>query len=124
MAPDIGDSRTKTTTQLLTAILDPNRAVDNNFFSYTIVTQSGRLLTGILVAETPSAVTLRQQEGKQLNVLREQIETMKSNGISLMPVGLEKNISIDQMADLLSFLKNWRYLDGRIPIRVPWTPSR
>ena len=124
VAPDIGDSRTKTTTQLLTAILDPNRAVDNNFFSYTVVTESGRVLTGILVAETPSTVTLRQQEGKQVSILRGEIEAMKSNGISLMPVGLEKNISVQQMSDLLNFLKNWRYLDGRVPIKVPGTSPR
>jgi hypothetical protein len=32
-----------------------------------------------------------------------------------MPEELEKNITIDDMADLLSFLKNWRYLDGAVP---------
>ena len=37
-----------------------------------------------------------------------------------MPVGLEKNINfdqmaVDQMADLITFLKNWRYVDGNVP---------
>jgi hypothetical protein len=35
-----------------------------------------------------------------------------------MPVGLERNITPQQMADLLSFLKNWRYLDGSVPEEV------
>ena len=39
-------------------------------------------------------------------------------GVSLMPVGLEKNITVQQMADLISYIKNWRYLNGRIPIDV------
>ena len=34
---------------------------------------------------------------------------------SLMPEGLEQNLSLQDMADLLSFIKNWRYLDGQIP---------
>jgi hypothetical protein len=34
-----------------------------------------------------------------------------------MPEGVEKTISIEEMADLLSFLKNWRYLDGGVPPR-------
>jgi hypothetical protein len=36
-----------------------------------------------------------------------------------MPDGLEKNITLQQMADLVSFVKNWRYLDGRIPLEKP-----
>ena len=41
---------------------------------------------------------------------------MRSNGVSLMPVGLEKQITIEQMADLIAFIKNWRYLDGSVPV--------
>jgi hypothetical protein len=33
-----------------------------------------------------------------------------------MPEGLEKTITVEEMADLLSFLKNWRYLDGAVPV--------
>jgi hypothetical protein len=36
-----------------------------------------------------------------------------------MPEGLEKTITVDQMADLLVFLKNWRYLDGTVPLGKP-----
>ena len=32
-----------------------------------------------------------------------------------MPEGLEKSVTIEEMADLLGFLKNWRYLDGAVP---------
>ncbi len=124
VAPDIADSRRRTREQLLLSILDPNRAVDNNYFSYSLVTNAGRVLTGIVASETPTTVTLRQAEGKVVRVLRDDIEVLKSNGISLMPEGLEKNISQAQMADLLNFLKNWRYLDGRVPIKVPGTGGR
>jgi hypothetical protein len=33
-----------------------------------------------------------------------------------MPEGLERNISLQQMADVISFIKNWRYLDGQTPL--------
>jgi hypothetical protein len=61
---------------------------------------------------------LKQPENKTQLILRQDIEELKSNGISLMPEGLEKNISIEQMADLISFVKNWRYLNGQVPIKV------
>jgi putative membrane-bound dehydrogenase-like protein len=118
VGPDIADSRTKTPEQLLTDILNPNQAIDNNYVSYTIATKDGKQETGFIAAETASSITLKQPENKTLQILRQDIEELKSNGVSLMPEGLEKNISIEQMADLISFIKNWRYLDGQVPIKV------
>lgn len=118
VAPDIADSRSKTSLYLLTNILDPNRAVDSNYFSYTIVGNNGKLYTGIISAESATTVTMRQAENKTVNLLRTDIDQISSNGISLMPVGLEKNISEQDMADLISFIKNWRYLDGAVPIHA------
>ena len=59
-APDISDSRERTPIQLLTDILQPNRAIDSNYFSYTAVTNDGLVHTGVLAAETSTSVTLKQ----------------------------------------------------------------
>jgi putative membrane-bound dehydrogenase-like protein len=116
VAPDISDSRTKTPAQLLNDILNPNQAIDSNYVSYTVATRDGKAETGIIATETATSITLRQPEGKTVLILRQEIEEMKSNGVSLMPEGLEKNISVEQMADLILFIKNWRYLDGAVPL--------
>ena len=116
VAPDIADSRSKQPAQLLTHILQPNRVIDSNYVSYSVITNAGQVLTGILTTETSTSITLRQPEGKEVTLLRSDIETLRSNGVSLMPEGLEKNISHQQMADLISFIKNWRYLDGQTPL--------
>lgn len=116
VAPDIADSRTRKPASLLTDILDPNRAIDNNYFSFTVLTTDGQTATGIIETETENSLTLKQTEGKRLTILRSDIEELKSDGVSLMPVGLEKNITKQQMADLISFIKNWRYLGGKVPI--------
>jgi putative heme-binding domain-containing protein len=84
--------------------------------SYTVATKDGKTETGIIATETASSITLRQPEGKTVLILRQEIDELKSNGISLMPEGLEKNITIEQMADLIAFIKNWRYLDGAVPL--------
>ncbi|MEW4488024.1 PVC-type heme-binding CxxCH protein [Thalassoglobus sp. JC818] len=118
VAPDISDSRTKTPDFFLMNILDPNRAIDANYFSYTVVDTSGRIHTGVLASETSAAMTLKQPEGKTVSIPRDEIEQVKNNGVSLMPVGLERTINPQQMADLISFLKNWRYLDGQVPSEV------
>ncbi len=116
VAPDISDSRTKQETQILADILQPNRAIDSNYVSYTVVTNSGTLLNGIVTSETATSLTLRQVEGKNVTLLRSDIEEIRSTGVSLMPDGLEKSIPHQEMADLISFIKNWRYLDGKTPL--------
>jgi putative membrane-bound dehydrogenase-like protein len=116
VAPDISDSRTKQESQILADILQPNRAIDSNYISYSVVTNSGTLLNGIVTSETATSITLRQSEGKNVTLLRSDIEEIRSTGVSLMPDGLEKGIPHQEMADLISFIKNWRYLDGKTPL--------
>jgi putative heme-binding domain-containing protein len=111
-APDISDSRERTPIQLLTDILQPNRAIDSNYFSYTAITADGRVHTGVLAAETSTSITLKQQEGKSETIRRDEIEDLHSDGVSFMPEGLEKDIPPQDMADLISFVKNWRYLEN------------
>ena len=50
-------------------------------------------------------------------VLRQDVDEIQSTGVSLMPEALEKTITVREMADLLHFLKNWRYLDGAVPLK-------
>jgi putative membrane-bound dehydrogenase-like protein len=116
VAPDISDSRTKKLDQLLGDILLPNRAIDNNYIGYNVRLLDGTVATGILKTETSTSITLRQQGGKEAVIPRSEIDELKSSGQSLMPEGLERQIPHQDMADLLSFIKNWRYLDGRTPI--------
>ena len=115
VAPDISDTRTKKPEQLLLDILDPNKAIDANYFAYAVVTKDGKVESGVISAETATSITLKQPEGKVLTLLRTDIDELRNTGLSLMPVGVEKNIDQQAMADLIFWLKNWRYLDGKVP---------
>ena len=116
VGPDIGDTRDKLPAYLLMNILDPNRAVDANYFGYTLITKQGKPYTGLIKSETATSITIRMPEGKEETILRSDVDELKTTGQSLMPVGFEKTITVEQMSDLISFLKNWRYLDGSIPL--------
>jgi len=95
----------KSTDDLLTAVLDPNREVDQRYLNYQLNTADGRTLTGIIAADTPNAVTLRRADGTEDTVRRADIESLRSTGLSLMPEGLEKSITPQNMADLFAFLR-------------------
>jgi putative membrane-bound dehydrogenase-like protein len=124
VAPDISDSRERSAEQLLTDIIQPNQAIDSNYFSYTAVAADGRVYTGILTAETSTSVTLKQAEGKTVVLRRSEIDDLHSDGVSLMPDGLEKLIPPQDMADLISFIKNWRYLDDPAAPPLPGNSQR
>lgn len=115
VGPSIADLRTKTLEQVLTDVIQPNKAIDNNFVTYTVVTTDGLTVVGIVAADTPAGVTLKLADGKTASILKKDIDVMESNGLSLMPEGLEKNIPHQDMADVITFVKNWRYLDGAVP---------
>ncbi|TWU07203.1 Cytochrome c [Symmachiella macrocystis] len=96
--------KNRTAGEILVHVLDPNREVSPNFLDYIVVTDDGRTTTGIIANETATSITLRRAEGQQETILRQNIDEITSSGVSLMPEGLEKKISPQQMADLLEFL--------------------
>jgi putative heme-binding domain-containing protein len=70
------------------------------------VLRNGESLQGIITSESQSAITVRNANGQVTTVTREEIASQKALNMSAMPVGLEKDISYQDMADLLAFLKN------------------
>ncbi len=115
VGPDISDTRTKTPEMLLTDILNPNAAIDGNYIAYTVTIKDGKTYTGVIVAESAAGITLKREQGQTETILRADIDEVKSSGQSLMPEGLEKSVSVQELADLIRFLKDWRYLDGATP---------
>lgn len=104
VGPDLAALAVKTPQYLLQEILDPNRNVDTRYVQYQAVTKAGLTYTGLLAAESAGSVTLRAQEGKEQVIPRAEIDELFSSGKSLMPEGLEKDITPAQMADLLAYV--------------------
>ncbi|WP_197440643.1 PVC-type heme-binding CxxCH protein [Polystyrenella longa] len=105
VGPELASVKNKSEEDLLIAILDPNRETQANFVSYTAVSNDGKLYNGIITAESADSITLRQSEGKEITILRSNIDELVSSGLSLMPLGMEKNITPAQMADVVTFIK-------------------
>ena len=93
---------------MLLAVLDPNREVNPQYLEYLIVSRTGRLITGLISAETATSVTLRRGDEQTDTVLRTEIESLSSSGLSIMPEGLEKEIDRQGMADLIAYLLHAR----------------
>jgi putative heme-binding domain-containing protein len=101
---DLASLTDKSPEALLIAILDPSRAFEAKYASFSIATVDGRVMNGLIATETATAVTLRRQDGKEDVLLRSQIEEMTASSQSLMPDGLEKDLKPQDLADLIAFL--------------------
>ena len=89
---------------MLLHVLDPNREVSPNFFEYVVALKNGRVTTGLIAVETPTSITVRRAGGATETFLRGDIDEFTSTGKSIMPEGLESQITLQEMADLLAFL--------------------
>jgi putative heme-binding domain-containing protein len=104
VGPNLASLTNKTASAMLESILDPSRAVESKYQAYLALTEDGRTLTGLLVEETGSSLTLLAAEGKRQVLLRRDLEELRSSGKSLMPDGLEKDLSPQDLADLIKFV--------------------
>ncbi len=123
VGPDISDTRIRSAESLLTDILDPNRAIDANYVNYVVLTRDGQVYTGIIAGETATAITLVRGANEKSTILKEQIESIRSTGQSLMPEGFEQELTPQDLADLIFFLKNWRYLESSKEPGAPPVPG-
>lgn len=104
LGPDLASVVSNGQEKLMVSILDPNREVAPNFTAWTAETKAGEEITGILMRESKSAVTLRQAGGTETTVPRSELVRLRPDGRSLMPEGLETGWSVDDLSDLLAWL--------------------
>jgi putative membrane-bound dehydrogenase-like protein len=113
VGPDLAAVQNRPDDSLIVDILDPSSTIAAGYRAYTVITRTGRVFTGVLAAETATAVTLRRDQGAEDTILRKDINEMFGSALSLMPDGLEKEISPGEMANLIGFLREALRGSGR-----------
>lgn len=78
---------------------------DENGRIYVVETKSSGIIVGVLGAQTPTTITIRHEGAAEDVIRREDIIDMRITELSGMPADVDKLVSIDEMADLLEFLK-------------------
>ncbi len=119
VGPDLRALSDRSTQALLVAILDPNRAIEARYLGYTALTHDGRLFSGVVAEETETSVTLRGA-GVDEVLLRADLEGIVSTGLSQMPEGLEAELGVQDLADLLAYLQG----EGLTPRALTGTEPR
>lgn len=103
--PDLTSIRNQPAETLLLHIIVPNHEMLPSYTQYEVETKDSRSFSGIILAETPVAVTLKMALGLQETIRRSAILSMTASSLSPMPDGLEASMTRQELADLISFLK-------------------
>lgn len=103
--PDLGTIRNRRPESIMGDILNPAFSIANGYDLWNIEMKTGETVQGLIATESPTALTLRGYGGEETILLRQNIKSLKSLNVSVMPAGLESQISPAEMADLLVFLK-------------------
>jgi len=92
--------------RLLTNILDPNADIQPGYQASTCVLVTGEVVTGVVAAESGGSLTMRLADGTVRTIARREIEELVTSATSFMPEGLETSVTVEQMRDLLAFLRS------------------
>ena len=109
---DFGPDLTKldpkwTGLDILRNILEPSEKIDEKYATYAFATESGKVVTGMILEETPTRVKLIENPLAQtLAVILEKsdIADRKKAPASIMPKGLLDKLTREEILDLVAYL--------------------
>lgn len=90
---------------ILMHVLQPSLEIREGFETFLIETDDGRQLSGFIADQDSGVVVLRGVDGKNVVIPRDTIEDMRAAPVSLMPEGLLKELSEEQIRDLFAYVR-------------------
>ena len=110
LGPDltrIGQVRTER--DLLEAVVYPSRSFVRSYEPVIVVTHDDREYSGVLQKDSPSELVLATGPGTEVRLSRNEVAQMRPGRVSVMPQGLDQQLTGQELADLLAFLKATRW---------------
>jgi putative membrane-bound dehydrogenase-like protein len=105
VGPDLATVRTRPAAAILSDILQPNESIAQTYEAYVVETNDGEVYEGVIGPQGPTFVTLRREGGEEDVIERPRIRSMRAAQLSAMPNDLEQQVSVEEMADLLAYIR-------------------
>lgn len=123
VGPNIANNGRGSLSQLVSNVMDPSLVIGEAFQARTVLTYDGEVVSGLVVADSERYLKLKLQGGKIVEFEKEEdIELVKLNQKSLMPEGVEEQMSEQDLLDLFAFLCLLKPLDAADNELIPGTP--
>ena len=104
VGPELTGAGRETLDAILTNVLDPSLVIGKGYEQYVAKTKGGKIVTGLLAEDSEKRVVLKQAGGVLEAIAKDDLVKLAQQSISLMPEGLEKNMTEDEFCDLVAFL--------------------
>jgi putative heme-binding domain-containing protein len=99
---EIGDKLTRLA--MYESILFPSAGISHNYENWKVVTDDGKMFTGVLVSESDTEIELKDKEGIRQVIPVDQIDEKAKQKLSLMPDNLHQSMSSQELVDLVEYL--------------------
>jgi putative membrane-bound dehydrogenase-like protein len=90
---------------LLESIVFPSASLVRSFESVQVTTKSGKVHNGLVIRDTPDEVVLATGPNQEARITRNDIDEVLPSKVSVMPAGLDQQLTARELADLVAFLK-------------------
>jgi len=90
---------------LLEAIVFPSASLVRSFEPIAVATSDGKVYNGLLRGETADELLLATGVNQEARIVRREIEEIRPSAVSIMPAGLDQQLTHQELADLVAFLK-------------------
>ncbi len=98
--------QTRTERDLLESILFPSLSFVRSYEPMLIVTADGKSINGVIRDESTEEYVVATGPDQTVRVPRAEVDQMQPSRVSIMPAGLDKQLTPQELADLVVFLKN------------------
>lgn len=92
--------------QLTESIVLPSKSLAQGFVTNIFQMDDGRLLSGFITFEGPEKIVIRDNQGNEITLNPDEIEGQKKDNVSIMPVGLANDVTVQELADLVTYLES------------------
>ncbi|WP_052572891.1 PQQ-dependent sugar dehydrogenase [Haloferula sp. BvORR071] len=121
VGPDLGSIGDKFERRdLVRAVLEPSATVAVGYGMTSVTTGKGESFSGVIKSVSPQELSLMSVDGKLQRIPADEIQSRRTDEVSLMPTGLGQAMGIERFRDLIAYLESLRV---KVDAGQPGSPS-
>jgi len=104
VGPELGNLIHRDYASVLKDIVDPNAIINPDAVGYMVTMRDGSAIIGTRFAETDAELQIAQPGGAVAKIKKSDITKTEPMSVSLMPLGLDKALTKEELRDLMTYL--------------------
>ena len=90
--------------EIIESILHPSHVISDQYASKTVITEEGKMYTGIVSAGVAGEIVVTKSDGGRVILSSREVEEIVRSQVSVMPDGLLDSLSLQEVVDLFTYL--------------------